>query len=264
MRLEELRAATLENNLLWLTSFGCTVRRLAGLVLVEHEDLPEYDARLLLDAADQTLARLGLLLSEEARRPHDLYVDHHAEDPAMRELLAGVGYAPRSTSLTMAGIWSGGEPPPADVALRRVSRDELDAWSDLYSRAFGRSAGQAAVDRRRWRRAAAERSLISWLFLRGGERIGTVQTCAAHGVVGIYSFAILPPHRRLMTTLHVLRALRAEVTGGGEAIVYFERAREESPGCKVSPVEPQAHRFAAVRRWTRYAPEHAALAGQHS
>ncbi len=65
LELEDLRERTLANNLVWLRSFGCDVRREGNVVYVDNPEATDYCA-LLLFAGPEEVVR-GFLHVRERR-----------------------------------------------------------------------------------------------------------------------------------------------------------------------------------------------------
>ncbi|MFN2491294.1 MAG: hypothetical protein ABR501_00230, partial [Pyrinomonadaceae bacterium] len=110
-RYEEVRAKTLDNNLTWLESFGCEIDRRGEIIYVHHDDLPEYDARLLIGLSKGTLPQLQLLLAELPLGGPLIYVDETFNTAVIRSALKRAGLTPVLISQVKAAPvtpWRGG------------------------------------------------------------------------------------------------------------------------------------------------------------
>jgi hypothetical protein len=220
----KLRADTLANNLIWLESFGCEISRHDGAIYIAHPKLPEYCAWLIVGARGEALERIRAVadgLDPGSAAPY-IYVDEAAGSPELRALLGARHFAPTLVNVTKAGVWTP-RAAPTDVLLRPASPGETALWASLYSEGFGRSGSDAEKDRARWEQSLKGGRVRHWFLLRGEEAVGVCQTCAASGVVGIYSFTLKPSARNAYHLRSSLRALRAGLTSRGEITFYFER-----------------------------------------
>ncbi len=93
---------------------------------------------------------------------------------------------------------------------------------------FGRVGGEAVLDRHRWRLAFGREEVRHWFFIRRDEVVGVCQTCDAHGVVGVYSFTLIPKGRNLSLIHGAIQTLRAKLAERGRVTTYFERVKEGS------------------------------------
>ncbi len=224
--LEELRERTLANNLVWLRSFGCRVERRGGVVTVAHPELKDYCALLLFadpESSYEALRDYVWRWPGWAPAP-SVYVDREAYSPPFRLLLSRKGCARTSVSRVTAGEWRRAA-RTGEVGIRAARPEEADDWASLYSLGFGREGADRESDRRRWRMSFRDADVRHWFFLRGGKVVGVCQTCDAHGVVGIYSFTLVPEERRPGRVHSAVDALRTRLVEGGPARVYFERVR---------------------------------------
>lgn len=233
--IEELRRATLANNMTWLRSFGCRVGDEGeGVVRVEHAALPEYCALLLMSPTARALAALKDFLArvEEASFAWDVYVEEGLEKESLEgvpvpDALAARGFESVSANSTTAGEWTPVESPRGLVA-RRALPAEHARWSALYSEGFGRDGRDARIDLARWELSFNSPEVGNWFFVReGGEEVGVCQTCESAGVTGVYSFTLTRAARTARALVPAARALRARLTERGPVTVYFERAKRE-------------------------------------
>jgi hypothetical protein len=150
-----------------------------------------------------------------------MYVDEASSSEALRLTLVRGGYLPSSINLTLAGTWSPAA-PPTNCRLMPARPEDLEEWSALYSRGFGRTGHDAAIDLLRMRLAFQHGPPVQhWFFVRGTSSIGICQTCSGP-VVGIYSFTLCPRERGVGNVHTALQALRTKLTEAGEQAVYFE------------------------------------------
>ncbi|HJQ33415.1 MAG TPA: hypothetical protein VJ866_14610 [Pyrinomonadaceae bacterium] len=224
--LEELRERTLANNLVWLRSFGCRVRRLGGVVFVTHPDLNDYCALLLFADPKSSYTTLEAYAGHRPRRASapNVYVDREAYSPELRQLLSRNGCARKSVSQVTAGEWARAG-RAGEVEIRAALTWEVADWASVYSLGFGREGADKESDRRRWGMSFQDPAVGHWFFLRRGKVIGVCQTCDADGVVGIYSFTLVPEEREFDSVHSAVNALRAKLLEDGPARVYFERVK---------------------------------------
>ncbi len=126
-----------------------------------------------------------------------------------------------------AGEVSGGE-ASYDVSVRAAEQWEIEQWASAYSLGFGRVGGEAVLDRHCWRLAFGREEVCHWFFIRRDEVVGVCQTCDAHGVVGVYSFTLIPKGRNLSLIHGAIQTLRAKLAERGRVTTYFERVKEGS------------------------------------
>ena len=225
LELRDLRERTLANNLVWLRSFGCGVRREGDVVRVDNPEARDYCALLLFADARESYEALRRCAGEESAGslPPNVYVDRQADSPDLRRLLARKGCAKTAVSYVTAGVWSWGE--ASNVAIIPASPAEADIWASVYSLGFGRVGDEASLDGRRWRRAFQREEVRHWFFADRGELVGVCQTCDAHGVVGVYSFTLVPGEREHGLLHRAIHTLRAKLAERGRVTVYFERVK---------------------------------------
>ncbi|MCA1621001.1 MAG: hypothetical protein LC795_17180 [Acidobacteria bacterium] len=226
LELRDLRERTLANNLVWLRSFGCDVRREGEVVRVDNPEARDYCALLLFAGARESFDALRRCVGGEGAGsfPPNVYVDRQADGPDLRRLLTRKGCAKTSVSYVTAGEWGRAE-AAADVSIRAAERSEVAQWASAYSLGFGRGAGEGALDRQRWRLAFRHEAVRHWFFTRRDEVVGVCQTCDAHGVVGVYSFTLIHRERGLNPIHSAIRTLRAKLAERGRVTVYFERVK---------------------------------------
>jgi hypothetical protein len=221
------RLDTLENNLAWLASFGCTIDRHGDAISVFHPGLPEYQALLFFSDPDDLDRRLTSLSggARGSKGPPSVYVDQSCDTAAWHNGLTRLGFRHVATSVVYAGLL---RPRRNETLLqfRRAELAESDSWSAAYSAGFGRTGKQAAQDVERWRLCFRSGEAVrSWFLVLNGERIGVVQTCHAHGVVGIYSLAVLPPWRRQFGFRNAIQAAQSALPFDQPIRSYFEVVR---------------------------------------
>jgi hypothetical protein len=248
----ELRAATLDNNLLWLESFGCKVRRAAGCIHVEHPWMPDYVALLVTGEPGEFLRELQMSITKMGppTTAPDIYVDATSINPAVRSILDKNGFYEAALSLTMSGCWTP-KVIPNDLQLRPVAPTEIDRWSSLYSRGFRRTGRDAQHDRVRWRHAYDSPYVRHWFLGTADRLLGVCQTCTCSGVTGIYSFTILPPERGFRMVRMALRAIQAKLTQDGRVTVYFERVKKTGRSIR-PPIRPPTDGLRVIRTWIRH------------
>lgn len=252
------RRDTLENNLVWLTSFGCTIDRHGDATLVFHPGLPEYHAWLFYGDTQKPDFR-GMSVSgaaPDSDGPPNIYVDQSCDNAAWRKALADFAFRHVATSVVYAGQL---RPRRSEALLfRRAELNESDSWSATYSAGFGRTGRQAELDVERWRLSfRSGEAVLSWFLELNGERIGVAQTCNANDVVGFYSLTVLPPWRQRFGFRSVIQAAQSALPFDQPIRSYFEVVR--------SPKRPNrswlvlsGDRFDVVRTmnaYTRSRPE---------
>lgn len=247
-RYHEYRVRTLANNLSWLSSFGCQITHHGDIVSVQHPELPEYNAHLIIGSAEETLAPLKSLLA--GLRPDSfVYLDEAFSTDAIRSVLTSHGLSPVLTSqVKLARI----KPilRSTDMQLQLARPNDMERWSTLYSKGFARSGKDAAVDRDRWQRSFRCPEILHWFFVRHGRDVGVCQTCIANGVVGVYSLALSVGDRSVGTVISVVQSLRAEMLQRLEEIIYFERVKNRAPTELLKPVRYSS--FKIIRTFLAY------------
>lgn len=224
----DLRANTLCNNLVWLKSFGCTIKREGKLVLVHHPRLREFTACMVIDNDAGNLVRLDVVLSEAAlgQAAPDVYIDSEVKDGLIHRLLADKGFQPVLTSIITVGVVLPAKEVEG-ISLERATVSQRDLWCEIYYEGFGKK-GETTVEDivDRWSDTFVSEDVHNWLFVENGRQIGVCQSCTANGVVGLYSFTLLPSERGVNTVMSVIKALRAKLFRDGERVAYFERTQE--------------------------------------
>jgi hypothetical protein len=237
-RSEELRARTLDNNLTWLESFGCEIERQAEIIYVQHRELLEYNAHLVLGLSKATLTHLESLLAEvKVPSPH-IYVDERFGTDVLLSMLENGGFRPVLISQIKASRVAL-RPANAIIDMKLAQAADHAQWSALYSEGFARLGKAAEADSARWQKSFGNPRVLHWFFVYHGQQIGVCQTCIFSGVVGVYSFTLRPRYRRVTMVICAARALRTEILRRGETIIYFERVRNLAP---VMPTTPSMFR----------------------
>ncbi len=247
------RRDTLQNNLVWLASFGCAIESRGHMISVFHPSLPEYRAWLFYGDSEDLKGRLPSF-GGEAQGSDGLpgiYVDQSCDTHAFHSSLTRVGFRRVATSVTYAGLMR--RRGKTLLRFRRAEAAESDSWSAAYSAGFGRTGKEAALDLERWRLCFQSGDAVrSWFLMLDGETIGVAQTCHAHSVVGVYSVAMLPPCRRQVDVRRVIQAAQSTLPFDEPIRSYFEVVR--------SPERPNRNclvlcgdRFDVVRAMSAYA-----------
>ena len=208
--LESLSEATLDNNLLWLRSFGCEVRRKENLIEIKHPQIRDYSAWLIFEHQEKTRTQLASIFEEIEGSPTapDIYLDHYLFNPSIEQLLAENNFKPAFINLTLA-LKPSSKQEPAPLTLQPAERANFEQWLLLYADGFNRHGRDAEVDRRRWLHAFENSdSVRHWFFVKDNDIAGICQTCIANGVVGIYSFTLMPGFRGIRNILIAMQALR--------------------------------------------------------
>ena len=251
--IEALRVDTLDNNILWLSSFGCKIRIYDDLIYIDHPELPEYVARLILSTPEEAMHRLRKIFAEIKEMPTkpDIYFDELSISPGLQSALTENGFKAAYINATMSKVMRP-KPESTELILKQARFHDLEKWSCLYSKGFERSEREAEIDRSRWHRTFKEiPSVRQWFLMKGNNAVGVCQTCEANNVVGIYSFALSPPERNLRNLLGAMRAIRAKVSRGGPVRTYFEvREREDSPSKRHTTKSLLG--FSLIRKMTGY------------
>lgn len=230
----ELRANTLANNLVWLRSFGCTITREGKLVRVHHAKLREFSACLVVDNDVENVSRLkDIFAGTESQTVPDIYIDSEVKDGSVFELLAGEGFKPILTSVVTAVAVLPGKESEL-IVLEPATLSTRALWCEVYAEGFARTGEitlEEVIDR--WGETFLSKEVQSWFFVANGRPVGVCQICTANGVVGLYSFALLPSERGVGKVLSALRTLRAKLVRDGARIAYFERVQKFGPHRKV-------------------------------
>src|SRR5438034_4672133 len=102
--LETIRTSTLNNNLIWLQSFGCEITQYENLIRVDHPQLADYSAWLVFGSPEVALGRLRFLFDETKSMSNapDIYLDEIAYNPSLNSALSEAGFKCNSLSLTIA------------------------------------------------------------------------------------------------------------------------------------------------------------------
>lgn len=248
-RYRELRARTLSNNLIWLASFGCTVDNKHEIVRVENDELPEYNACLVLGSSGEAVLELQSILVDPRQSDAVVYVDEAISTDTIRVVLASSGLCLALRSRVKVNPLNP-RPGLANIELELAEPNDHARWAALYSEGFERSGEAAEIDQRRWRRSFAHPEVLHWFFKRGARAIGVCQTCISSDVVGVYSFTLSSDERSVSRTVAAARALGAELRNRGEETVYFERVRKR-------PLTPETQpgmfrSFKIIRRFAAY------------
>jgi hypothetical protein len=222
---EALRAATLNNNLVWLKSFGCEIRHCDDSIYINHPQMRDYSAWLILGAPHRAKENLTAALGENKKLlvEPDIYVDDACSSAALETTLVEDGFKSISVSMTTAKFLSRNY-APTELTVQPADRSSFEQWTSLYSEGFNRHGHDAEVDRFRWLQSFESDDRVQhWFFTIGDRKVGVCQTCVCFGVVGIYSFTLGSGARGLRNLKKALRALRAKVAKQGETCVYWER-----------------------------------------
>jgi hypothetical protein len=249
---DKLRAQTLSNNLVWLRSFGCAIKREGNLVWVNHPKLREFSACLVLDHGLENLAHLDSALSPTllSQAAPDVYLDSEIGNGRAAEWLTSSGFRPILTSIiTAVEVLPGHEAETMSVERATISEQAL--WCAMYAQGFGRTEPRIVKhDAERWAATFSSDEVRNWFVVEEGRRIGVCQTCTAHGVVGIYSFTLLPAERGIARVMPALRAVRAELLRKGAKVAYFERTQKI--GSPPREIGFTTGIFLVVREFTAY------------
>lgn len=227
--IKALRLAVLINNSKWLRSFGCKVRCAHELMYIQHPELPDYNACLILNPPNIALERMQMLIDEINQMPiiPNIYVDEDSISEAFHSTLTANGFKAVYTNTTMAGIVTP-IPAPKDFVLNPLRFDDFDLWLSLYSEGFNRYEKDAEIDRSRWSQAfRSHEGVKHWFIIREKTPIGICQTCVGSGVVGVYSFTIKPLARSFRNLQGSIGAIRVKLTEQGNATIYLELLENE-------------------------------------
>lgn len=224
IEVEYFRAATLNNNIAWLKSFGCHTMWVNNVLHIDHSTLPGYNLRLLFGSPETAVVRLETVLAglNTASEEPEIYIDETVDSPPLRSRLCSGGFEITAINATKVSKWVPCTEEAA-ITLQRALPSDSEEWISLYSAGFGHQGQEAEYDRHRWRQSFKSRSVHHWFFMQGELKIGICQTCVDSGVVGIYSFTLSSIARGMNKLRPIIRALRAKLTEDGEANVYFER-----------------------------------------
>ncbi|MBV8857939.1 MAG: hypothetical protein JOZ02_13475 [Acidobacteria bacterium] len=247
--LEDLRQRTLDNNLVWLQSFGCRVKREGNVVHVYHPELKDYSALLLFGGPEESYKAFREHTEGRTDCPdrQNVYVDKKAASPGLGQLLKLLGYLKTSVSYVTAGEWKRGG-APGEVLIRPATLEQADYWASVYSLGFGHVAEERVLDRGRWRIAFCANTVRHWFLTRRDAVIGVCQTCVAHGVIGVYSFTLLPAERDRRHFREAVNALGDVMAGDGGGVFYFERVKDlrSAPFISRAPKSPSGFKVIRV------------------
>jgi hypothetical protein len=220
---EMIRSATMNNNFVWLEAFGCKIQRYEDLAYVNHPQLRDYSAWLILGQPETALKRLEFVLDniKSNATAADIYLEEAlflSLDTALRESR----FAPNSLNVTLANLLNASK-VPTSLTLRQADLGNFDRWLALYAEGFSRFGRDAEIDCSRWYRAFTVSGVRHWFLLRGKDPVGICQTCTDSGIVGIYSFTLRPAIRGARNMLAAVRALQAKAIEEEGTCIYFER-----------------------------------------
>jgi len=223
-QLESIRAATLNNNIIWLESFGCQVTREGNLISIEHPEVPGYNVRLIFGSSEVALTQLHAVLEQTKHRKvrPDIFIDEVSSSPAISSALNSRGFAVTAVNVTKFSSWDPAH-EETPVTLQPAAPGDFDQWTSLYSDGFSHYGQEVEYDRYRWRKAFAAQNIRHWFITREQEKLGVCQTCQGSSVTGIYSLTLKSTKRGLHYLRPAIRALRSKLTENGEVPVYFER-----------------------------------------
>ncbi|MFN0140385.1 MAG: hypothetical protein ACKVQW_09925 [Pyrinomonadaceae bacterium] len=236
----------MENNLIWLRSFGCEIDRQDEIIYVRHHELREFNARLVMGSSDNTVRKLTSLLGEINANGPLIYVDESFNNDSIQASLARNGFKQISANRIKAASIPA-ETSDGNLKMELARATDHEEWSALYSQGFARRGKDAELDRVRWRRSFEKPEILHWYFSTHGQNVGVCQTCFGAGVVGLYSFTLLPASRTLRASIGAARSLRNEMARRSEHIIYFERVRNWVPRVFATPTS-----FAEVRTLRRF------------
>lgn len=251
-QIDNLRQNALENNLLWLESFGCQIKRYQNLIYLNHPSMPDYRAWLIYGSPSEALNNLQSILAESdsKRCLPGIYIDETSFDASIHSTLAENDFIATLVNITTAGVIT----PKAEAInlhLQLAFPDDAARWSALYSEGFNRSGRQAEIDRARWQLSFEHQNVHNWFVMDGRNPIGVCQTCVGYEVTGIYSFTLKTSERGLRHLRPALKALRIRLTEKKQATIYFERLRrKESKGKQRDSLE--FHELIVVRKMIGY------------
>jgi len=252
-KLEDLRNMTLNNNLLWLESFGCKIYQEKGLISIENSKMPDYFARVIISPPKQANEKALLILNEfeqESIKP-EIFIDENSTSPILHSILDSKGFKPIEVNATFARVLFPG-PKTLDFFLRPAEVDENKKWSSLYSRGFNHYGIKKEIDRIRWLHAfETSDSVKHWFIVKNKSLIGVCQTCIGNSVVGIYSFTLSHSNRTLSTLHGALLAIRMKLTEQGAAVAYFEKRFKENIRTKKYSAKPLLG-FKVIRKLIGY------------
>ena len=247
-QVDDLRQRTFENNLLWLESFGCEIKRRNNLIYVNHPDLDDYRAWLIYGPPSEALSDLKFVMdqSDPVKSSASIYIDEIVATDAITVTLAKNGFVATSLNTTVAGVITP-RLEAEDISLELAHPEDMTRWSALYSEGFNRHGHDASIDRARWKLSFENPHLQHWFVMDDSKAIGVCQTCVGFGVTGIYSFTIKRTERCLHRFRSALRALRNRLTQTKNVTVYFERLRrKEARGKPRGSVE--FHELRVIRK----------------
>jgi len=251
-QVDNLRQRALENNLLWLESFGCQIKRYENLIYVNHPNMPDYCAWLIYGSPSEALNNLRSIFAESdpKRCLPDVYIDETAFDASIHSTLVENGFIATLVNMTTAGVITP-KAEATDLRLQLADPDDATRWSAFYSEGFNRSGRRAEIDRVRWQLSFENENVRNWFVMNGRNPIGVCQTCVGFEVTGIYSLTLKTSERGLRQLRPALKALRNRLTEKNKVTVYFERLRrEQSSGKQRGSLE--FHELMAIRKMIGY------------
>ena len=231
-KIHALRTDALNNNIIWLKSFGCKVQIKNSLMHIDHQEVTEYKSYLILEPSQKAFKELKKILNRinSVRIKPGIFLDASIKNTSLISALIKKGYERTDINVTMAGIVTQGPERPI-FKLQPASLDDIDLWSSLYSESFGRYGKKAEIDHLRWEQAFLTRNEVRhWLILKRKTYIGVCQTCTGCGLVGVYSFCVKPSERSVSNLRGALSALRTMLTESGDVTVYFDLLKKGSTG----------------------------------
>ncbi len=220
-----LREACFANNLYWLRSFGCEVRREGEQIWILHPFDPDFRALLLTrppSLGNERMARADLHAA--IAKEMDVYVDTSVADswePALRA--SGLRQTAESVTRTVQ-LPSGRQIACAPFNIERVPTSNIDDWSAIYSRLFQRASAFQEIDRRRWRVGEAFPDVEHFVVRAPQTVVSVFQLCWHGGVVGLYSVGV--GYANTIPLFKQIRAKAAELAADRQIdLLYFERTR---------------------------------------
>ena len=234
----DLQDRTLANNLAWLKSFGCEVRRASQSIQVTHSELPEYNALIILGAGLSS----NLLHKSNFGA---VYVDELIADSVEMDLYRSDYRLAFFSQVKIARRTS--EKSIGQIKLREALHRDMIRWSELYAEGFNQPVEQARANLARWETSFHDPSSQFWFFIDEGREVGVFQTYCRNDVIGLYSVTLQRGYRTLRKIISAGRALRSTLPLNYSNYVYFERITGRIPATKRRT--PVFRKFMTLRRF---------------
>ena len=212
-------------NEIWLTGWGCQLKRLEHFCVVRSQAFAEYNAVYRVQKPEYVPAAIATT----ERIKGILYLPREPKFLAARGNLLHDGWKPVLRSETVvAYIAESGRRSDPLITLEAVERRSLDSWVQLYHENYGMSEKRLRPNRRRWELAFLSEPAINFYFVVvDGKATGTVQLVAPRNeFCGVYSLTVRKHKNDLPILRAITRTLMCESIRLGAKWVCYERLRQ--------------------------------------